>query len=136
MTGDGAGYDDRIGFHADLERMHEAGWAVEVISWRTHCKRGLREWATTNGVFVPLDDYYDQVTFLEGGRFSNALNLSSRVIARPRMSKEKIAEEKAKLAAELQIRALQKQLQELQDAAANKAAKKAKYEKAFNRGRR
>jgi hypothetical protein len=27
MTGDGAGYDDGVGFHADMERMHSAGWA-------------------------------------------------------------------------------------------------------------
>lgn len=134
MTGDGAGYDDRIGFHADLERMHEAGWGVEVISWRTHCKRGLREWATTHGVFISLDDYYDQVTFIESGRFSNALDLSARTLAQSRKSREKIAEERAKLAADLQIQSLQRQLKEMQDAAAIKAAKKAKYKKAYSRG--
>lgn len=116
--------------------MHQAGWGVEVISWRTHCKRGLREWATTNGVFVPLDEYYDQVTFLEGGRFSNTLNLSNRVVARPQISREKMAEEKAKLEAQLQIQSLQRQLQEFQEIAASKAAKKVKYDKAFKRGRR
>ncbi len=136
MTGDGAGYDDRIGFHADLERMHEAGWGVEVISWRTHCKRGLRDWATANGVFIALDEYYDQITFLEGGRFSNALNIRERPVARPRLSREKIAEEKAKLAADHQILELQKKVQELQEVATKKSEKKAKYEKFYNRGRR
>ena len=32
MTGDGAGYDDGAGFHADMERMHFAGWGIEVVS--------------------------------------------------------------------------------------------------------
>lgn len=30
MTGDGAGYDDGIGFHADIKRMHASGWGIEV----------------------------------------------------------------------------------------------------------
>ena len=50
MTGDGAGYDDGVGFHADMERMHAAGWGVEVLSWQNHCRRALREWATSYGV--------------------------------------------------------------------------------------
>lgn len=29
LTGDGAGYDDGAGFHADMERMYTAGWAIE-----------------------------------------------------------------------------------------------------------
>lgn len=136
MTGDGAGYDDRIGFHADLERMYTAGWGVEVISWRTHCKRDLREWATKNGVFVALDEYYDQITFVEGGRFSKPLNLSTRPIARPRLSRERIAEEKAKLTSEHQILELQKKVKELEEAAASKAGKRAKYERSYSRGRR
>ena len=28
MTGDGAGYDDGVGFHADMERMYAAGWGT------------------------------------------------------------------------------------------------------------
>ena len=54
MTGDGAGYDDGVGFHADMERMHAAGWGVEVVSWQRSCRRTLREWATAKGKFIPL----------------------------------------------------------------------------------
>jgi NYN domain len=136
MTGDGAGYDDNIGFHADLERMHAAGWGVEVVSWRTHCKRGLREWATNNGAFVALDEYYDSVTFQEGGRFSNAIDLSTRPLSTPRLSPAKAALEKAQLQAAVQVESLKRELQELQEAAAVKASKKAKYEKSFSRGKR
>ena len=136
LTGDGAGYEDNIGFHADLVRMHASGWGIEVLSWKTHCKRGLREWATNNGAFVALDDHYNSVTFLEGGRFSDALSLVNRPVSTARLSPAKAAEEKARLESEMQMQALRDQIQALQDANAAKAAKKAKHDKAFTRGRR
>lgn len=33
LTGDGAGYLGGSGFHSTLERMHERGWRVEILSW-------------------------------------------------------------------------------------------------------
>ncbi len=65
LTGDGAGFLDGAGFHADLERMHRRGWRVEVISWRHSCSNRMRKWAERNGKFIALDDFYDSVTFLE-----------------------------------------------------------------------
>lgn len=65
LTGDGAGYEDGVGFHADMELMHERGWRIEVLSWRHSCNRRMREWAEENGKFIALDDFYDSVTFLE-----------------------------------------------------------------------
>ena len=65
LTGDGSGFDDGVGFHADLERMRRRGWRVEVLSWRHSCNRAMRRWAEQNGTFVALDDYYQSVTFLE-----------------------------------------------------------------------
>ena len=65
LTGDGAGFADGVGFHADLERMRRRGWRIEVLSWRHSCNRRMREWAEQNGVFIALDDFYDSVTFLE-----------------------------------------------------------------------
>ena len=134
MTGDGAGYDDGVGFHADMERMHQAGWGVEVISWHGHCRRALREWATANGVFVPLDDHYDAVTFLEGARLVRPLDLSKRVLSKPRLSPAKAAEQRARLESEAKIAGLQRQLKELQVAQAAKSAAKAKHAKRFARG--
>ncbi len=78
LTGDGAGYDDGIGFHRDLERMHRKGWKIEVISWQSACSWALREWATKVGVFVPLDQFYRQVTFVEGGRRTEPVSLRRR----------------------------------------------------------
>ena len=68
LTGDGAGYEEGRGFHRTLERMHRRGWNVEVLSWFHSCRRAMREWAETNGVFVPLDDYYESITFREPSR--------------------------------------------------------------------
>ena len=65
LTGDGAGFDDGVGFHADLERMRRRNWRIEVLSWRHSCNRRMREWAEQNGEFIALDDFYDSVTFLE-----------------------------------------------------------------------
>ena len=64
LTGDGAGYDDGVGFHADIERMYAAGWGIEVLSWGRSCRRTLRDWASTKGAFVKLDNYYNSITFL------------------------------------------------------------------------
>ena len=65
LTGDGAGFDDGVGFHADLERMRRRNWRIEVLSWRHSCNRRMREWAEQNGKFIALDDFYDSVTILE-----------------------------------------------------------------------
>jgi hypothetical protein len=124
MTGDGAGYDDGVGFHADMERMHVAGWAVEVISWRTSCRRALREWSEKNGVFVSLDDHYESVTFLEGTRLATAVNLSKRLLAEPKLSPAKAAEEKVRQQAEAKIAVLSLQLKALEDEKAAKATAK------------
>ena len=65
LTGDGSGFVDGVGFHADLERMHGRGWRIEVLSWRHSCNRRMREWAEQNGAFIALDDFYNSITFLE-----------------------------------------------------------------------
>ena len=68
LTGDGAGYQEGIGFHSDLERMHKRGWRIEILSWADACNRRMRAWAEENGVFIPLDDFYESITFTEPSR--------------------------------------------------------------------
>lgn len=68
LTGDGAGYSEGHGFHSTLERMHKRDWRVEVLSWARSCNQGMRRWAEANGVFVPLDDHYEAITFREPSR--------------------------------------------------------------------
>jgi hypothetical protein len=83
LTGDGAGYEDGSGYHADLARLHRLGWGVEVLSWSGACNLALREWATVAGVFIELDHYFESVTFIEGGRTSTPLSLVRRRLAVP-----------------------------------------------------
>ena len=84
LTGDGAGYATGVGFHADLERLQRAGWGIEVLSWDAACNRRLKEWATTSGVYIPLENYYESITFIQGGRQSSALSWTSRPSATPK----------------------------------------------------
>ena len=84
MTGDGAGYLDGAGFHADLERMAKKGWGIEVISWDIACNKRLKTWAQKEGVYIPLENYYQSVTFIEQGRHSKPVSLTNRPTAKPR----------------------------------------------------
>ena len=68
LTGDGAGYVEGTGFHSALERMHNRGWRVEILSWARATNQRMRRWAESNGIFVSLDDHYDAITFLEPSR--------------------------------------------------------------------
>ncbi len=89
LTGDGSGFADGVGFHADLERMRNRGWRIEVLSWRHCCNRRMREWAEEQGTFIALDDFYESVTFLEppapgqpiaNPRFATPPDLARRVM--------------------------------------------------------
>lgn len=82
LTGDGAGYSEGAGFHADLERMHKHGWGIEVLSWDACCKWALKEWAKKNGVYVRLDNHLDEITFEQGVRWAKPLNLARRQVAK------------------------------------------------------
>ncbi len=90
LTGDGAGYEQGEGFHTTLELMHAKGWKIEILSWAHSCNQRMRRWAEQNGVFVPLDDFYDSITFREPsrpghelalGRDSSPLDLAKRQIS-------------------------------------------------------
>lgn len=90
LTGDGAGYQEGIGFHRTLERMHRRRWRIEILSWAHSCNQTMRQWAEENGAFVPLNDFYHSVTFLQPSspgcelapsRDSSPLDLSRRPVA-------------------------------------------------------
>ena len=90
LTGDGAVYGEGRGFQSTLERMHRRGWQVEVLSWIHSANWRMREWVEANGVFVPLDDYYDAVTYTNTPRLGQEpvparetveLDLSNRQLA-------------------------------------------------------
>lgn len=70
LTGDGAGYYEGAGFHRTLERMHKRNWRIEILAWENSCNQRMRIWAENNGLFIPLDDYYESITFMEQSRDS------------------------------------------------------------------
>ena len=86
LTGDGHGFLDGVGFHADLERMHKKGWNIEVLAWKETCNPRLEKWVKGVGIFVPLEDFYESVTFLDeihkAIRHSKALDLTKRQISK------------------------------------------------------
>lgn len=84
LTGDGAGYESGVGFHADLARMAKRDWGIEVISWDFACNKKLKAWAQEVGVYLPLEDYYESVTFRQGGRWATPLKMRKRRMAFPR----------------------------------------------------
>lgn len=79
LSGDGRGFEEGIGFFSDIKRLNKFGWKVEVLAWKDHCKREMREWADEHALFVNLENFYSSVTFLEKGcRKAKPLNLNDR----------------------------------------------------------
>jgi hypothetical protein len=70
LTGDGAGYQDGVGFIKQLERAHRHGWQVEVVSWDGGCNRKLRKFAETHGAYRSLEPVYESVTFINNKRWA------------------------------------------------------------------
>jgi hypothetical protein len=68
LTGDGSGYNDGKGFLKQLERAHNHGWSIEVVSWDAGCNGNLMKFAKQNGVYRSLEPAYDQVTFINNKR--------------------------------------------------------------------
>ena len=91
LTGDGARYLEGAVCHSTLERMRGRGWRVEILSWAHSCNRRMRERAERNGVFVPLDDFYEAITFMEpswpGYEFARSRSSGKLVLCRRALSK-------------------------------------------------
>ncbi|CAI8047692.1 hypothetical protein GBAR_LOCUS26393 [Geodia barretti] len=68
VTGDGAEYEPGEGFFSTLQNLKSKGWKIEVMSWRHCINRKMLRWVEGNGIFVALDDFYEEITFLEEGK--------------------------------------------------------------------
>lgn len=68
LSGDGAGIYKNEGFFADLKKLHNVGWNIEVYAWDETCHRGMKEFAEQNWNFTNLTDSYYHITFLQGVR--------------------------------------------------------------------
>jgi hypothetical protein len=78
LTGDGKGYLEGVGFHADLERLHKKGWGIEVVSWQETCAARLREFAKQVGLFISMDTFVDNLVFEQGLTHVKPLDLRGR----------------------------------------------------------
>ena len=85
LSGDGKGHKDDRGFLGALKRMHNQGWQVEVLSWKHACSRKMKEWVEEFGVFVALDKFFEEITFVKkvaDSRESADLDLSKRPVSK------------------------------------------------------
>ena len=77
---------DGVGFHADLERMQKKGWSIEVLAWEQSCNKRMKEWAREIGIFLPLEDYHESITFTEewhtSVRRAIPLDLTQRLLSK------------------------------------------------------
>jgi hypothetical protein len=84
-TGDGAGRERGEGFLMQLQRLSQRGFGIEVASWERTAHAGLRRFAYANGhAYLDLDEVYEQITFIAGGRRARPVRLDCRVLDYPR----------------------------------------------------
>lgn len=84
LTGDGAGWMDRRGFCPALAVARHRGLGVEVLAFERSTNGQLRSLAEAIGVFVPLEDFYTSITFIEDLRWATPVDLRRRATAPPR----------------------------------------------------
>jgi hypothetical protein len=72
-TGDGNGHRRGEGFLPALQDLHEEGFSIELMSWRDSCNPTLQNWASSYGTVVELDDWFHELTFINGGRSAERL---------------------------------------------------------------
>lgn len=75
-TGDGSGYFDDKGFLFDVKGFIEDGWDLVLCSWDAVCNKRLKKFAEEHGQFIKLEDYYDSITFIQGGRKATLVKLN------------------------------------------------------------
>jgi hypothetical protein len=81
-TGDGNGWSEQKGFIRTLSILRQQGFEIEVMSWRDSFNHQLRTWAEQNGRAIELDNFYHDLTFVEGRRQASPPHLMRRKLAR------------------------------------------------------
>jgi len=66
--------------------MHKKGWGIEVLAWERTCNPRFKQWVKKIGIIVPLEDYYEALTFTEDEsgaiRRAKSLDLSKRELSK------------------------------------------------------
>lgn len=81
-TGDGAVGSHKEGFQSVLENLLEHGYSIELFSWRRTLNQVLRGWVERHGRYIELDDFYSDITFIDGGRQATETHILNRKIAK------------------------------------------------------
>ena len=81
-TGDGAAGSNNEGFQSVLENLLEHGYSIELFSWRRTLNQVLRGWVERHGRYIELDDFYPDITFIDGGRQATETHILNRKIAK------------------------------------------------------
>ena len=76
-TGDGSGYYDDKGFLFDVKGFIEDGWDLILCSWDAVCHKQLKKFAEEHGHYIKLEEHYDSITFIQGGRKASLVNLNA-----------------------------------------------------------
>jgi hypothetical protein len=82
-SGDGKGADEEKGFLHDLMNFVDDGWRLELYSWDKACSQALKDFANNHGEYIPLDEYYESITFIKDGRPALPVKLRSLKKAGP-----------------------------------------------------
>jgi len=85
-TGDGAGAIDGEGFIPTLKYLREQGFDIEVMSWEHSLNPCLRSWAESNGRSILLNPFYENLTFVDGGRRATSANALYKKVALHRLN--------------------------------------------------
>lgn len=75
LTGDGAGRNQNVGFFSDAKRLVKEGWSFELYAWDSSCNKEMKAFAEAHGKYVNLEDFYYNITYLEGHRAPKPLNM-------------------------------------------------------------
>jgi len=81
-TGDGAAGSHNEGFQNALEILLEHDYSIELFSWRRTLNQVLRGWVERHGRYIELDDFYSDITFIDGGRQATETHILNRKIAK------------------------------------------------------
>lgn len=81
-TGDGKGTERGDGFISALTELRNRGFEVEVMSWAESFNQHLRNWAALNGRAIELDEFHQDLTFVEGRRPASPEHVLNRKLAR------------------------------------------------------
>jgi hypothetical protein len=76
----------RVSISRTLKYLREQGFDIEVMSWEHSLNPCLRSWAESNGRSILLNPFYENLTFVDGGRRASSANALYKKVALHRLN--------------------------------------------------